>query len=259
MESKISWHDAKALLEWQKEMGVDEAVLDAPLDRYALDPNANPQPALLKSMPQILAEPAVDPVKAAQVAAEGISSRELLQDAMATFQHCDLKNGARNLVFSDGNPNARVMIIGEAPGREEDQQGKPFVGRAGQLLDRMFAAIGLSRSSELAEQSFYLTNVLPWRPPQNRDPKPDEIAMIWPFLEKHIQLISPNIIVAMGNISCQALLGERGITRLRGKTHNRYGVDILPMFHPAFLLRNPIAKRETWADLLKLKTKLEVK
>ncbi|MEK9735131.1 MAG: uracil-DNA glycosylase, partial [Paracoccaceae bacterium] len=160
-------------------------------------------------------------------------------------------------VFSDGNPKARVMIVGEAPGRDEDQQGRPFVGRAGQLLDRMFAAIGLSRSSDFDEQSFYVTNVLPWRPPQNRDPKPDEIAMLWPFLEKHIQLISPDIVVAMGNISCQALLGERGITRLRGKIQNLNGVDILPMFHPAFLLRNPSAKREAWVDLLKLKTKLD--
>ena len=121
----------------------------------------------------------------------------------------------------------------------------------------MFAAIGLSRSSDFDEQSFYVTNVLPWRPPQNRDPKPDEIAMLWPFLEKHIQLVSPDIVVAMGNISCQALLGERGITRLHGKIQNRHGVDILPMFHPAFLLRNPSAKREAWADLLKLKTKLD--
>ena len=257
MESKISWHKAKALLEWQIEMGVDEAVRDAPLDRYALDPKATPQKASQKSVPEVAAEPAVDPLNAARAAIEGIASFEALRDAMATFEHCELKHGARNLVFSDGNPNARTMIIGEAPGREEDLQGKPFVGRAGQLLDRMFAAIGLSRSSEFVAQSIYLTNVLPWRPPQNRDPKLDEIAMLWPFLEKHIQLVSPDIILAMGNISCQALLGERGITRLRGKMQNKHGVDILPMFHPAFLLRNPIAKREAWADLLKLKTKLD--
>ena len=256
MESKISWHNAKALLEWQMEMGVDEAVGDAPLDRYAFDPKATPQLASQKPVPEVSAEPTVDPLNAARAAIEGIASCEALQDAMAAFEHCELKHGARNLVFSDGNANARAMIIGEAPGREEDLQGKPFVGRAGQLLDRMFAAIGLSRSSELAEQSIYLTNVLPWRPPLNRDPKLDEIAILWPFLEKHIQLVSPDIIVAMGNIPCQALLGQRGITRLRGKMQTKHGVDILPMFHPAFLLRNPIAKREAWADLLKLKTKL---
>ena len=239
------------------EMGVDEAVLDSPLDRYALGPKETPQPASQKSVPEVAAAPAVDPLKAARAAIEGIASCEALRDAMAAFEHCELKHGARNLVFSDGNPSARAMIIGEAPGREEDLQGKPFVGRAGQLLDRMFEAIGLRRSSKFSEKSIYLTNVLPWRPPQNRDPKPDEIAMLWPFLEKHIQLVSPDIIVAMGNISCQSLLGERGITRLRGKMQNKHGVDILPMFHPAFLLRNPIAKREAWADLLKLKKKLD--
>ena len=257
MESKFSWHNAKALLEWQMEMGVDEADRDAPLDRYTLDTKATPQRASQKSLPEVTVELAVDPLNAARAAIEGIDSCEALQNAMATFEHCELKHGARNLVFSDGNANARAMIIGEAPGREEDLQGKPFVGRAGQLLDRMFAAIGLSRSSEFAEQSIYLTNVLPWRPPHNRDPKLDEIAILWPFLEKHIQLVSPALIVAMGNTSCQALLGERGITRLRGKMQNKHGVDILPMFHPAFLLRNPIAKREAWADLLKLKTKLD--
>ena len=257
MESKISWHEAKAALEWQKEMGADEALLDVPLDRCELDPEAEPKLTLEKSRAEVVVQPALDPVRAAQVAAKEVASRQALQDAMAAFEHCELKHGARNLVFSDGNPNARVMIIGEAPGREEDQLGKPFVGRAGQLVDRMFAAIGLCRSSEEAWQSIYITNVLPWRPPQNRDPKLDEIAMLWPFLEKHIQLVSPEIIVAMGNISCQALLGERGITRLRGKMQNRYGLDILPMFHPAFLLRNPIAKREAWADLLKLKIKLD--
>ena len=244
-------------MEWQLEMGVDEAVLDAPLDRYVLDPKMN---SVLPAQPprtDTVAEPAVDPVKVAKEAAAIAGSLEALNDALAAFEHCALKQGARNLVFSDGNPKARVMIVGEAPGREEDQQGRPFVGRAGQLLDRMFAAIGLSRSSDFDEESFYVTNVLPWRPPQNRDPKPDEIAMLWPFLEKHIQLVSPDIVVAMGNISCQALLGERGITRLRGKIQNRHGVDILPMFHPAFLLRNPSAKREAWADLLKLKTKLD--
>ena len=257
MESKVSWHNAKALLEWQMELGVDEAVCDAPLDRYTFDPKETLQLDSQKSVPRAAVPPAVVPLNAARAAIEGIDSCEALQDAMATFEHCELKHGARNLVFSDGNPNARAMIIGEAPGREEDLQGKPFVGRAGQLLDRMFAAIGLSRSSELAEQSIYLTNVLPWRPPLNRDPKLDEIAILWPFLEKHIQLVSPDIIVAMGNIPCQALLGQRGITRLRGKMQNKHGVDILPMFHPAFLLRNPIAKREAWADLLKLKTKLD--
>ena len=159
MESEVSWHGAKALLEWQLEMGVDEAVLDAPLDRYVLDPKMN---SVLPAQPprtDTVAEPAVDPVKVAKEAAAIAGSLEALNDALAAFEHCDLKQGARNLVFSDGNPKARVMIVGEAPGRDEDQQGRPFVGRAGQLLDRMFAAIGLSRSSDFDEQSFYVTNV----------------------------------------------------------------------------------------------------
>ena len=129
------------------------------------------------------------------------------------------------------------------------------MGRAGQLLDRMLAAIDLGRDRESA-QAVYITNVLPWRPPQNRDPKPDEIAMLLPFLKRHIALAKPEILVVMGNIPCQALLGKRGITRLRGKWTDAAGLPVLPMFHPAYLLRNPSAKREAWADLLDLKARL---
>ena len=143
------------------------------------------------------------------------------------------------------------MLVGEAPGRDEDREGRPFVGRAGQLLDRMLAAIELSRS-----ENVYITNVLPWRPPQNRDPKPEEIAMMRPFLERHIELARPDVLVVMGNISCQALLGKRGITRLRGQWAEACGKPALPMFHPAYLLRNPAAKRQAWADLLALKARL---
>ncbi|MEO1097401.1 MAG: uracil-DNA glycosylase, partial [Bacteroidota bacterium] len=151
----------------------------------------------------------------------------------------------------DGTAGARVMIIGEAPGRDEDREGKPFVGRAGQLLDKMLGAIGLSR-----DESVYITNVLPWRPPQNRDPKPDEIAMMQPFLHRHITLADPDVLVVVGNHACQALLGKRGITRLRGDWTEARGKPALPMFHPAYLLRNPAAKREAWADLLSLQARL---
>ncbi|MEM7441553.1 MAG: uracil-DNA glycosylase, partial [Pseudomonadota bacterium] len=163
----------------------------------------------------------------------------------------------RNLVFSDGNPAARVMIVGEGPGREEDVQGKPFVGRAGQMLDRMFASIGLERTNE-GTDSLYITNVVPWRPPQNRDPEPDEIAMMLPFLERHIALVNPDIIVPMGNIACQALLGRKGITRLRGTWVETQGRPALPMLHPAFVLRDPIRKRDCWADLLALKARMGI-
>jgi DNA polymerase len=148
------------------------------------------------------------------------------------------------------------MVIGEGPGRDEDMQGSPFVGRAGQLLDKMFAAIGLSRDAVDLERAIYITNVVPWRPPQNRDPSPDEIEMMLPFLQRHVELAAPDVIIAMGNISCSAILGQKGISRLRGTWAKAFGVDVLPMFHPAYLLRNPISKREAWADLLSVKQKL---
>ena len=151
------------------------------------------------------------------------------------------------------------MIIGEAPGRDEDIQGKPFVGRAGQFLDLMFSHIGLARTSPDAKTALYITNVLPWRPPQNRDPREDEIAMMRPFLQRHVELIDPEVLVIMGNHACQALLGRRGITRLRGSWAQAIDRPALPMFHPAYLLRNPAAKREAWADLLALRARLRAK
>ena len=258
MESEVDWHSARALLEWQVELGATEAILDAPVDRFALE-TAAPKPGAAKataaqSAPRSIAKQ--DPVPIAKQMAEAASSLEALQAALASFEHCDLRRGARNLVFSDGNPKAQVMIVGEAPGRDEDQHGKPFVGRAGQLLDKMLAAIGLDRHAEAAENAAYITNVVPWRPPQNREPSPEEIAMLTPFLLRHVALIKPRVVVAMGNISCQALFGKRGITKLRGQLQNCRDTDVIPMFHPAYLLRNPSAKKLAWADLLMLKAKL---
>ena len=242
----------KAALEWQLAMGVDEAILDAPVDRY----KAPEPPVKAPASPPIVQTEEVDAVAVSQAAASGATDLAALRAALEAYELCELKRGARQVVFSDGQPNARVMIIGEAPGRDEDIQGKPFVGRAGQLLDLMFSHIGLSRQSLDAGSALYITNVLPWRPPQNRDPKPDEIAMILPFLKRHAALIDPDVIVAMGNHSCQALLGRRGITRLRGNWTEALGKPVLPMFHPAYLLRSPEAKREAWADLLSLKARL---
>tara|TARA_B100001093_G_scaffold205615_1_gene197654 strand:+ start:120 stop:893 length:774 start_codon:yes stop_codon:yes gene_type:complete len=255
MESDIEWHNARALLEWQLEMGVNETILDVPIDRYALD--HLPVIAVKKETVPPVVVSKVDPVAIASKMAESANSLTELRTTLEAFDHCELKLGARNLVFSDGNSDAPIMIVGEAPGREEDQQGKPFVGRAGQMLDRMFAAISLDRRAQEAEKSIYITNVLPWRPSQNRDPRPDEIAMMWPFLKKHISLVNPSVVIAMGNISCQALLGEKGITKLRGSLQQRHNFDILPMFHPAYLLRNPSAKKYAWADLLTLKARIE--
>ena len=255
MESPLDHTTARALLDWQIELGATDAICDAPVDRYALADKPKPKPRLAEPA-QVSAAPKIDPVAEAKALAAAAGDLAGLQAAMGRFEHCELKRGARNLVFSDGNPAARVMIIGEAPGREEDQQGKPFVGRAGQLLDKMLAAIDMGRAHEFSAQSVYITNVLPWRPPQNRDPKPEEIAMLVPFIQRHVELVAPDLIVLMGNISCQAALGKRGITRLRGQWTEAYGKPCLPMFHPAYLLRSPHAKREAWADLLELQARL---
>ncbi|WP_120502169.1 uracil-DNA glycosylase family protein [Roseovarius sp. EL26] len=256
MDSALEYHTAKALLEWQVELGATEAICDAPINRYEAPEKPKPRKAAAQPAPAV-ATSDIDPVTDARRAAKAATSLPALQEALANYPHCDLKRGARNTVFADGNPAARLMLVGEAPGRDEDQQGKPFVGRAGQLLDKMLAAIGLSRTSDDPAQSAYITNVLPWRPPQNRDPKPEEIAMLLPFVERHVELANPDVIVLVGNISCQAALGRRGITRLRGQWTQAYGKPALPMFHPAYLLRNPHAKREAWADLLELKARLK--
>jgi DNA polymerase len=259
MESQLDWHSARALLEWQVELGATEAILDAPVDRFSLETKAPKPVPVTAPAAQATVQPASaqpDPAQIAKQMAKTAGSLDALQAALAGFEYCELKRGARNLVFSDGNPAAQVMIVGEAPGRDEDQQGKPFVGRAGQLLDKMLAAIGLDRQSQEPANAAYITNVVPWRPPQNREPSPDEIAMLTPFLLRHIALIKPTVVVAMGNISCQALLGKRGISKLRGQLQNSRDIDVIPMFHPAYLLRNPSAKKLAWADLLMLKAKL---
>lgn len=256
----LSHEEARALLEWQIELGATEAIADAPVDRYAAVEErtpATPPPGSADNTAALPGIPApTDPLLVAETLAEGAASLEALEQALAAYEHCDLKKGARSLVFSDGNPAARVMIIGEAPGRDEDMKGRPFVGRAGQLLDLMFAAIGMGRETPDPARAVYITNVLPWRPPQNRDPAPEEVAMMLPFLKKHVDLVAPDFLVLMGNHSCQALLGRRGITRLRGNWTEALGRPALPMFHPAYLLRNPHAKREAWADLLSLQSRL---
>lgn len=257
MDSAEQYFEAKAALEWQIELGADEAIGDVPLDRYELvTPVPKPKAAKAKASvkPTPMAE--VDAVAVAKAAAAAAADLAGLQAALAAFDLCELKRGARNLVFADGSPEARVMIIGEAPGRDEDREGKPFVGRAGMLLDRMLAAIDLGRAGPDPGSMVYITNILPWRPPQNRDPSPEEIAMLRPFAERHIELVAPDLIVLMGNISCLAMLGRKGITRMRGNWEQVLGRPALPMFHPAYLLRSPHAKREAWADLLNLKAKL---
>lgn len=250
----LDFHTAQALLAWQMELGADEAIGDSPVNRYETPAEA-PKPAAVAALP--VAESEADPVGVAKAAAQGAGSLEALAAVQAAYEHCDLRQGARNFVFADGNPEARLLILGEAPGRDEDLEGRPFVGRAGQLLDRMFAAIGLARTAHNPAEALYITNVLPWRPPQNRDPEPAEIAMMLPFVTRHIELVNPDVIVLMGNTSCAAALGQRGILRLRGKWTEAFGKPAMPMTHPAYLLRNPAAKREAWADLLEVRARLK--
>jgi DNA polymerase len=265
------WHAALAALRWQMELGVEEFIGDTPINAYDLpDRKAAPAEAAPAAPKRPAAEPYAPQISAAERAAQAADtavaeavarasaagSLDALREAIAGFEHCELKKGARNLVFADGRPGARVLVLGEAPGRDEDLEGRPFVGAAGQLLDRMFAAIGLSRESPDLERALYITNVMPWRPPGNRDPSPEEIAMMRPFVERHIELAAPDVIVAMGNTPCAALLGAKGILRLRGTWTEALGRPVMPMTHPAYLLRNPAAKREAWADLLDIRARL---
>lgn len=263
------WHASLAALSWWQELGVLDPIGEATVDRYALpaaDPHApqraaptaqaqRPQGRPTAPAPEPEA-PKVDPVAVSRQMATACTTLDALREALTAYPHCELKKGARNTVFADGNAKARVMIIGEAPGADEDRQGLPFVGRAGQMLDRMFAAIGMARGAPDTGTALYITNVMPWKPPGNRDPSTEEIAMMLPFLERHVSLIDPDVIVLMGNIPAQAVLRQRGITRLRGQWTQAWAKPVLPMLHPAYLLRNPIAKREAWADLLALQAHL---
>ncbi|HWB51831.1 MAG TPA: uracil-DNA glycosylase [Stellaceae bacterium] len=272
-----------ALLRWQIEMGADEAIGGDALDRLApaspvpapappppvrdgragdrstlpAPAAARPARAVVAAPPRALTESPAEPVQSARALAAQAESIEALAGLVANFDACPLKRTATNTVFADGNPAAPVMIIGEAPGADEDRLGKPFVGRAGQLLDRMLAAIGLDRSG------VQITNVIYWRPPGNRKPTPQEIAACLPFVFRHIALSRPKMLVLAGGTAASSLLGTaEGITRLRGRWFDLTvpGLDAplatLPMFHPAFLLRSPERKREAWRDLLALKAKL---
>ena len=254
-----------AALAWQIEAGADEAIGAEPVNRFEAAERPAPPPAAAKPRRAARAkEPPAPPSEAAaaeasaRALAEGCADLAALRAAITAFDGCKLKFSSKSTVFADGNPAASVMIVGEAPGRDEDMAGLPFVGRSGQLLDRMFGAIGLARHAEAAERALYITNVLPWRPPENRDPAAGEAAMMMPFLFRHIELAAPKVIVVMGNPAARTVLGTTtGITRLRGQWADWRGTPVLPMLHPAYLLRNGIAKREAWADLLALRVRLD--
>ena len=249
------------LLAFYLEAGVDCALGEEPVNRLAdpalvPPPREAPPPPVARPMPAApmltgLAEAPLPPdvaIASAREAARTAPTLEALRDLLEKFDGCTLKSTATRLVFADGNPQARVMFVGEAPGRDEDIAGLPFVGRSGQLLDRMIAAIGLDRSKA------YIANVIPWRPPGNRTPTPQETLVCLPFIQRQIELVDPDVLVTLGNPSTQSLLGTReGIMRARGKwfdydTGTRT-IRALPTFHPAYLLRSPSYKRMSWQDL----------
>ena len=187
-----------------------------------------------------------------------IKTLEKLKSSIASFEECNLKNISNTTVFSDGNPDSNIMLIGEAPGKDEDIQGKPFVGKAGKLLDKMLAAIDLNRTN------VYITNILPWRPPGNRQPTLKEIILCLPFVQRHIEIINPKLLILLGGTASKALLmSDSGIMRLQGKWHSysSYGlanpVLTRAIFHPAFLLRSPSYKKLAWEDLLAIQKEIK--
>lgn len=252
----------RAALLWQIEAGADEAVCEEPIDRTvaAPPPEARPVDAALAAPVRLSAAPELQNAAPAAALAAQAQTLAALREALDSFDH-PLKTRARRLVFADGNPAARVMIVGEAPGADEDRQGLPFVGRSGRLLDQMMQAIGLNRAAEDPAQAIYLTNIVVWRPVDNRNPAVSDVAAFAPFALRHIELIQPEILIPVGGVAAKALLGvETGIMRLRGRWDAvRAGgreIPCLPMLHPAYLLRNPLDKAKAWRDLLSLRGRL---
>jgi len=259
-----------ALLDFYTESGVDIALDEEPHDRLNEAPVSQPsqpravdtpsppssQRVIRRAEAKVLPASPEDAAHAARERAKSAQSLAELEELLAAFEGCGLKVTAKNLVFADGNPGGRVMFVGEAPGADEDRIGKPFVGRSGQLLDRMLAAIGLDRTG------VYIANVVPWRPPGNRTPTPQEVAICKPFIEKQIELADPDILVCLGGPSAQTLLNIRdGILRTRGRWFpyhtGRREIRALATLHPAYLLRQPLQKRLAWRDFRALKRALE--
>ncbi len=257
----MGFMDLVEALRLQVEWGADEALLDDRQDRRAATPAANPKPA---AAPRPVARAAAvlpaGPAEAARIANE-CATLEELEQALGSFTGCALRDTATQLVFADGAADAKVFLVGEAPGGEEDRAGKPFVGPAGQLLDRMLASIGLDRGK------VRMANVVPWRPPGNRNPTESEVAVCLPFLLRQIALVRPQVLFLLGAVAAKAILPEPdrnlGIRRLRGtwRQVNIPGLDAplpcLPSYHPAYLLRMPAAKAKSWNDLLTLRERLE--
>ena len=259
--------DPAALLRWYTEAGVDETIGDEPINRYVAKATT---PAAVTAVPSVpVAQRAAPVAPAAQSMplpsdagathlAQAAQTVDELRAAVEAYAGCGLKQFASRTVFADGNPQARVMFVGEAPGADEDRQGLPFVGVSGKLLDSMIGSVGLTR-----EHNAYITNVVFWRPPGNRTPTDEEIAACLPFVTRHIELVDPAVLVLVGGLAAKTLLAKPlGIPKLRGQWHGyetpglSRPVPTMALFHPAYLLRSPQQKRFAWRDLLAIRQKL---
>lgn len=275
-QTQLNSHEALEALSWQLAAGADEAIGDTPtlaswgedsafgIQQLASGARTESKAAVSKpalTLPQLPNANSQMPTAPASSLQPSIYATSItgLREELSKFEGCALRHTAMNLVFADGNPQAKVMLIGEAPGEDEDRQGKPFVGVSGKLLDTMLSHIGLNRSN------VYISNVLFWRPPGNRSPTDAEIAACLPFVEQHIALVQPKILILLGAVSAKSLLRTKeGITRLRGKWvtytppfgSNAEPIACLPTLHPAYLLRQPAAKRQAWNDILALKKRI---
>lgn len=270
-----------AALQWHLDAGADEVLQDTPNDRTAAITQLLKSPAA-EVAPEGRVAPSIVPMTpapdmlgsaAAKVEAvrlaKGCNSLEELRAAIASFEGLAIRKTATNMVFCDGNPSAKIMLVGEAPGADEDRQGKPFVGVSGQLLDRILACIGLSRKEEDPDKAVYISNILNWRPPGNRTPTQAEIDISLPFIERHIALVKPKVLILAGGVSAKGLLGrDEAISKLRGKfqtytpltqgiAEEGFSLPSIATYHPAYLLRTPSQKGLVWADMLMLKARID--
>ncbi len=279
--TNLTPHQLRAALEWHLENGADEPLADSPGQMTRPRENADNAPVVVPFAPlprtsvttstpaeeqELLGTAALR--DRARACAQKAQTLDELRTALADFDGLDIKKTATQMVFSDGNPRAPVMVVGEAPGADEDRIGRPFVGVSGQLLDRILACIGLDRAQDDPAHAVYIANILNWRPPGNRTPTPQETDISLPFIERHIALAQPRFLVLAGGVSAKTLLrSDESISRLRGRWHaftpltpgvapEGFSVPALATYHPSYLLRTPSQKKAVWQDMLMLQARL---